>query len=569
MASKALPNVVLDEIVRRTDGVPLFIEELTKAILEGGLLRESHDRYELDGPVPGLAIPATLHASLLARLDRLRSVKDVVQISAAVGREFSWELVAAVSGLSQQELESAFEKLVQAGLIFQRGVPPSASYVFKHALVRDAAYAGLLRGRRTQVHAQIAHALEHRPEVAESEPELLAHHLTEAGLWEAAVPYWLKAGQRAVARSALLEAAKHFSEGIRVSQRLQPSLQRTQGELDFHIRLGPVIMATRGYSAKESLEIYTRADHLVADLGNVGERMDVLLGLFNVHYGRCELQQALSVAQQHMGLARQHSANLGRGHTLLGQYYFATGAFIEASRQFRQALAIFAETPEGLSTLGAFGSQRVVCLSLMAGVHFALDDIDLARQASACSIEIARKTRHTMSTALALVTDLLTPMPGGLDADRNKAEAVVDFCKAHELKNFEVWANFAKGAIAARRGEPGKGIAIMQTAMERASGMGSRLLRPVQLATLAMAHAKAGEIEECLRLSEEAICTAEQSGEMQAAASLLRAYAEALFSRGRLDEAKRQFNRGLKFAEAQGAKFEERQLKARIASLFP
>jgi predicted ATPase len=290
MASKALPNLVLDEIVRRTDGVPLFIEELTKAILEGGLLRESHARYELDGPVPGLAIPATLHASLLARLDRPRSVNDVVQISAAVGREFSWELVAAVSGLSQQELESAFEKLVQAGLIFQRGVPPNATYVFKHALVRDVAYAGLLRGRRTHVHGQIAHALEHRPEVAESEPELLAHHLTEAGLWEAAVPYWLKAGQRAVARSALLEAAD-------------------------------------------------------------------------------------------------------------------------------------------LSTLGAFGSQRVVCLSLMAGVHFALDEIALAQQASACSIEIARKTRHSMSTALALVTDLLTPMPGGLDADRNKAEAVVIFAK--------------------------------------------------------------------------------------------------------------------------------------------
>ena len=174
-----------------------------------------------------------------------------------------------------------------------------------------------------------------------------------------------------------------------------------------------------------------------------------------------------------------------------------------------------------------------------------------------------------MSTALALVTDLLTPMPGGVDADRNKAEAVVDFCKAHELKNFEVWANFAKGAIAARRGEAGKGIAIMQTAMDRASGMGSRLLRPVQLGTLAMAHAKTGEIEECLRLMQEAICTAEQSGEMQAAASLLRADAEALFSRGRLEEAKHQFNRGLKLAEAQGAKFEERQLRARIARLFP
>ena len=567
VASKALPGLVLDEIVRRTDGVPLFIEELTKTILEGNLLREGHDRYELDGPIPGLAIPPTLHASLLARLDRLPSVKDVVQVGAALGREFSWELVAAVCGLSQQDLESAFMRLVQAGLVFQRGVPPNATYVFKHALVRDAAYAGLLRGRRTQVHGQIAQALKGRHEMVESEPELLAHHLTEAELWEAAVPYWLKAGQRAVERSALLEAAQHYAEGIKLSRRLQPSLQWRRSELDLHIRLGPVIMATQGYSAPESLETYTRADHLVTDVGNTGERMDVLLGLFNVHYGRCELRQALSVAEEHMHLAQQVGENLGRGHTLLGQYYFATGAFLEAARHFRHAMAIFEDSPEDQTVLGAFGSQQVVCLSLMAGIHFALDEGALARQASSRSIELARKTQHTLSMALALVTDLLIPMPGGLDADPSKAAEVVDFCKTHELKNFEVWANFATGAIAARRGEPGKGIAIMQAAMAAASGMGSRLLRPVQLATLAMAHANMGEIEECLRLTEEAFRTAERTGEMQAAPSLLRAHGETLLSLGRLEEAKHQFERALKIAEAQQAKFEQRRLKARLTGL--
>ena len=158
--------------------------------------------------------------------------------------------------------------------------------------------------------------------MAESEPELLAHHLTEAGLWEAAVPYWLKAGQRAVARSALLEAAQHFSKAYGYHSGCSRRLQRTQGELDLHIRLGPVIMATRGYSAPESLEIYTRADHLVTEVGNIGERMDVLLGLFNVHYGRCELRQALSVAEEHMGLGAASRRKSGPGAYTVGAVLF-------------------------------------------------------------------------------------------------------------------------------------------------------------------------------------------------------------------------------------------------------
>src|SRR5262245_27567859 len=334
LVEKTLPEAVLTEIVRRTDGVPLFIEELTKTILEAGVLREGQDRYELDGALPALTIPATLHASLLARLDRLQSVKEVVEIGAAIGREFNWELVAAVSSLSQHDLQVALERLVAAGLIFQRGVPPNATFLFKHALVRDAAYAGLLRGRRAHVHGHISSALEQRPEIIASEPELLAHHLTEAGLWEAALPYWRKAAERAVERSALLEAAKHFQEAIRLSRRLQPSLQRTRSELDLHVRLGPVVMATHGYSAPESLDVYTRADQLVAEAGDVVERMDVLLGLFNVHFGRCELENARLIAAEHMRLAEKHGEHLGRGHTLLGQYYLATGAFVDASRHF-------------------------------------------------------------------------------------------------------------------------------------------------------------------------------------------------------------------------------------------
>ena len=193
----------------------LFVEELTKTVLESGLLDDAGDRYVLRGPLPALAIPSTLHASLLARLDRLAAVKDVAQTAAAIGREFSYALIAAVAGLPEQDLQAALAQLVAAELVFQRGVPPDAKYLFKHALVQDAAYASLVRSRRQQLHAQIARALEEQfPDVVESEPEVLAQHFTAAGLTERGVFYWHRAGQQASDRSAYLEATRHFNAGI-------------------------------------------------------------------------------------------------------------------------------------------------------------------------------------------------------------------------------------------------------------------------------------------------------------------------------------------------------------------
>ena len=236
---KALPAEVLNEIIEHTDGVPLFIEELTKTVLEGGLLREVDDRYVLTGPLPPLAIPSTLHASLLARLDRLASVKDIAQIGAAIGREFSFNLIGAVSGIPEQVLVAALTKLVAAELMFQRGVPPDATYRFKHALVQDAAYGTLLRGRRQDLHARVAAVLELRfADLVERQPELLAHHLTAAGNTERAVDQWLKAGQRAAARLAHLEAIRHFDHGLAALATLPEGPAWDQREIELHLARG-------------------------------------------------------------------------------------------------------------------------------------------------------------------------------------------------------------------------------------------------------------------------------------------------------------------------------------------
>ena len=212
---KPLPDEVVDQIADRTDGVPLFVEELTKSVLESGLLREEADRYVLDRALPPFAIPTSLHDSLMARLDRLASVRQVAQIGAAIGREFSYALLRAVSRLSEDELEAALARLVASELVFQRGTPPDAVYIFKHALVQDAAHGSLLRSSRQQLHAQIADALEtHFPELMDSQPELFAQHYAEAGLVEKSVAYWGKAGRSSAARSAMAEAAAQLQKGL-------------------------------------------------------------------------------------------------------------------------------------------------------------------------------------------------------------------------------------------------------------------------------------------------------------------------------------------------------------------
>ena len=230
---KALPKEIAEQIIDRTDGVPLFIEELTKTVVESGIVTEAGDHYAVAGPMAPLAIPTSLHASLLARLDRLAPTREVAQIGAALGRSFSYELISAVAGMPQQKLDEALEQLASAELIFRRGMPPDAEYTFKHALVQDAAYSTLLRSRRQQLHGRIAATLESQfPEVVTAQPALMAQHCTEAGLSEKAVGYWLKAGQQAIARSAMTEAVAQLQKGLDLLTSMPDNSARQQQELD-------------------------------------------------------------------------------------------------------------------------------------------------------------------------------------------------------------------------------------------------------------------------------------------------------------------------------------------------
>jgi class 3 adenylate cyclase len=249
---KALPAEVVQQIVAKTDGVPLFVEELTKTVLESGLLQKHEDYYELTGPLPPLAIPATLQDALMARLDRLAEGKAVAQLGAVLGRTFAYELLQAVAPLDELALWRDLVQLVQAEVLYQRGVPPQATYTFKHALVQDAAYQSLLRSTRQQYHQRTAQVMVERfPDLAETQPELLAQHYTAAGLGAQAIPYWLRAGQCAIERSANVEAISHLTRGLELLKALPDTIERAWQELELQIALGPALMATKGWGSRK------------------------------------------------------------------------------------------------------------------------------------------------------------------------------------------------------------------------------------------------------------------------------------------------------------------------------
>jgi len=319
VGNTGLPRDVMVEIVERTDGIPLFVEEMTKAVLEAE--SEAAARRTVAAvPSSALAVPASLHASLMARLDRLGPAKEVAQIGSAIGREFSHALLASVARKPEAELGSALDRLVQAGLLSRQGVPPQASYLFKHALVQDAAYGTLLREPRRALHARIAETLESRfAETAESQPEILARHCTEAGLIEKAAGLWGKAGQRSLARSALVEAAAQLTRALDQIATLPgtPALRRAQIKLQ--VTLMTPLRHVKGYAAAETRAAAEQARSLIEQAEALGEPPEDPLLLFSVLYAFCSANYVAfngdvcrDLAAQFLALAEKQGTTVPR-----------------------------------------------------------------------------------------------------------------------------------------------------------------------------------------------------------------------------------------------------------------
>jgi predicted ATPase len=343
---------VMAEIVERTDGIPLFVEEMTKALLEA----ENEDaarRSVAAVPSPARAVPASLHASLMARLDRLGPAKELAQIGAAIGREFSHALLAAVVRKPDAELGSALHRLIEAGLLFRQGVPPHATYLFKHALVQDAAYGTLLREPRRALHARIAEALETQfSEIAENQPQLLARHCTEAGLIGKAADLWGRAGQRSLARSALVEAAAQFTRALGQIATLSstPSIRRE--EIKLQLALASTLFHVKGYTARETIAAFDRADAIMEQVEALGElpegddallRFSVLYGQWTGNYSAGNFPRAADIAKHFLTVAEKQtrSAPLLMAHRVTGATLAISGEFQAARSHLDRAVALY------------------------------------------------------------------------------------------------------------------------------------------------------------------------------------------------------------------------------------
>jgi predicted ATPase len=321
---KALPGEVVEHIVGKTDGVPLYVEELTKAILEADFLREHDGGYRLTGPMSGMTIPATLQDSLMARLDRLPSIREVAQLGAVLGREFAYEMLQAIASFEETTLQEGLDRLVDAELLYQRGRPPRAKYIFKHALVQDAAYQSLLKRTRQYYHRQVAELLAARfPETVQAQPELVAHHYTEARLTERAVTYWRQAGEQAgeqaLQRSANVEAVDHLSRGLELLRELPETPERVEQELTMELALGPALVATKGFADPKVGLAYDRAWELCRQIGDSPHVFIVLRGRQLHEMLAGEVPKARGIAEELLGLAeRNHNAamRVGGRHAL-------------------------------------------------------------------------------------------------------------------------------------------------------------------------------------------------------------------------------------------------------------
>ena len=568
---KALPDEVIAQIVDRTDGVPLFVEELTKSVLESGLLRAEADRYVLDGALPPFAIPTTLHASLLARLDRLASVRLVAQTGAAIGREFSYALLHAVSRLPEEELQAALGRLVNSELVFQRGRPPNAVYSFKHAMVQDVAHGSLLRDARQQLHAQIAEALAtYSPELMDNQPELFAQHYAAAGLSDKSVAFWSKAGHRAAALSAMAEAAAQFQKALDQLALLPDDLEHRRQELELYAALGAVLLGVKGPSAPELGHAYARARELWEQLGSPSEFLQIPYGQARYHVYRGELDEALRLDEDLLRLSHQRndSGGLVLGHFSSGRNLMIIGRFASSRLQLERALAL--HDPISHSSLAdqAGIHPHVNSQAFLGIVLFCLGFPDQALAQSSAAIAEALRLAHPPTVAMSLTIGAVPLWFVGDDATLAElADHLVAVAAEQGFPYWSAWGTVCRGWARVKNGDVAEGISLLRSGLSAYHATGAEAFMPHHIDLLARACEIAGLIEEAVTLLDDALQIVEKTGERWFAAELNRHKGQLLLQQGHSETAEGLYRKALRIAVEQEAKLWELRATTGLARL--
>jgi predicted ATPase len=571
---KTLPQEVLQQIIAKTDGVPLFIEEMTKTILESGQLKAVDGHYALTGSLSTFAIPATLQDSLMARLDRLMTGKVIAQLGATIGRQFSYALLQAVAQLNDRTLHEELHRLVEAELLYQRGVPPQATYVFKHALIQDAAYQSLLKSTRQGYHQRVAQVLEVQfPETVDQQPELLAHHFTEAGLLAQAVGYWHKAGQSASERSAHVEAISHLTKGLEILATLPETRERVQREVDMHIALGASLIAVQGWAAREVGETYTRARHLCEHLQEPRQLAPVLWGLWAYALVRAELRTAHALGKELLALAQQAQdpVLLVAAHRAMGATLSFLGEATSAYKHLVQGLALYdSQQHHAYAFLyGEDGGVVCRCHAALALWGLGYPDQGLARSHEA--VTLAQHLAHPFSLGYALhCAAEIHYCRREVQCTQERAEATLTLDQEHGFPHWRAMVSILRGWALAHQGQGKEGIAQITQGLRAYRATGAALVRPHFLALLAEAYGTMGEPEAGLTGLAEALTLMDTTGERGDEPKIYRLKGELLLqqSTDNATEAETCFQHAIRIAQNQQAKSWELRAATSLARLW-
>jgi class 3 adenylate cyclase/predicted ATPase len=569
---KPLPEQVLQQIVERTDGVPLFAEELTQTVVESGYLREGADRYVFYGPLPELALPATLQGSLLARLDRLGAVREIAQEAAAIGREFPYELLAVMSGRGEAELVKGLEQIVASGLVQQRGTPPAALYNFKHALMQDAAYGTLLRAKRQALHKRIAEAYDQRfRDIIDTKPELMAHHLAQAGFAERSIGYWLKAARIAIARGGAAEAVAQLHRGLALLSEIPEHDKRRRQELELQIALGNALTAATGYTGTRTDAAFRRARELCLEVGDTVQLIRVTWGQFAGLFAGGRQRPALAVANELLAMSEQLNDAGGRqmGHASVGVSLLHLGSFAEARLEFERALAIDAASEREWTHL--YGqSGRVTALAYMSLDLLPLGFLDAARRLAEQSVEEAHRLAHPTSLCFAhSIVCRVYYLLRDRDGLARHSAMVVRLADEHGLGLWRALGSIYAGWSRADGGAAGEGMAMIRDGIARYGAAGAALSLPLFLASLASIEGAAGNHRKALTLLGQAQAASTAGDEHWMSAEIHRLSGEAMLA-GSADAAgaEREFRAALALAREQGSRLWELRAATSLARLL-
>ena len=551
--NKRLPKEAVEYIFSKTDGIPLFLEEMTKSMMESDILLDKGDHYELSGPINTLGVPSTIQDSLMARLDRLPEAKNIAQLAAVIGRSFTYEMLDSIPGKHKLHLTQQLERLVQAGILYQKGIAPHSSYFFKHALIQDSAYSSLLKSSRKDYHRLIAESLElHALEIVETQPELLAQHYAKAFLPEKAIQYWLVAGIRALQRSANLESISHLKQGILLTEHITDLSKRKTLELQLYSAIGPALIATRGFGDPEIMETYKKANELSSQLGDGPLLFTPLWGQWVYYLVRGDLHKAEMLAKEmeRLGNESGQTALQVEADWTLGNTNFWLANYEAALSTLNKAITIY-DPKKHHQNAYIYGQDPGVaahCYRMYTLWNMGFPQ--QAYEAGQAALALAEKLSHPFSMGWALAFNFTLDM---LNQDHRKslqsAAKTVAYCTEQVYPFWLFAALCTQGWATSILDSPKKGLPLIEQGLDGWKMIGSVLVRPVLLNQYAEALCLDDQPEKALAVAEEALCLAKEINELDSEIDLYRVKGNCLLHIGKLEEAEASIRYGIELAK--------------------